>query len=151
MSEEYPIAPEPLEAAVPPQIPMPVLPLGYPAPIGSRRPGIITAIGVMSIVIAALGMVGSIMGGLYAIGLTAISASMRSMATTTRYTASASVNIHPGTASPGSEPAAPADQLRAGPRGLDANKRKTIVDQLDAIRPMSNEQRERLTQLLAKA
>lgn len=51
----------------PPQAPIPVVPLGYGTPVQSGRPGLVTTIGVMSIIIGTLSVLCSFGLGIYSV------------------------------------------------------------------------------------
>src|SRR3954447_7352779 len=79
-----------------PLAPVPVLPMDYSS--GQARPGIISAVGILSIVIASLGLLGGVVSGLYAVGFTVASAvtskAASSIATSnSQYTATANVSV----------------------------------------------------------
>src|SRR4051794_36297640 len=60
---------------MPPQSPIPVQPVSYLSPYASRgRPGILTAVGVMSIVVACFSFLGSLSGAFMALGFAMITA-----------------------------------------------------------------------------
>jgi hypothetical protein len=71
------------DPAWPPQPPVPPPPfaqaLNYAQPAAGRRPGIITAIGVISIVVASLSLIGSALWALYAVMFTAMASVMPTM------------------------------------------------------------------------
>jgi hypothetical protein len=60
---------------------MPIDSLGYGTPWQRQRPGVITAIGVISIIMAALGMLGGLGSGVQMIGFAMMSTVSRTMAT----------------------------------------------------------------------
>lgn len=135
---------------MPPPIPMPALPLEYPAPPRDGRPGVITAIGVISIVVASMGLLGNVVAGFYAVGISfAAYAAQRTSVSATIARSSAVSRQQQALAQ--AFPGATSDDLPAGPRGLSASFRNTIITGMEAARPLNNvEQRERLKQLLAK-
>ena len=108
----------------PPPAPVPVQALPYSIPTTSFRPGIITAIGVMSIVVACLSGISSLGSGMYGVGFFILSKSMARMSsvkvsgssTVMSYSTSANA-MSGGSGSSG----APASKLTPGDAGVAVN------------------------------
>lgn len=127
-----------------PLAPVPVLPVDYS--LGQARPGTITAIGIVSIVLASLGLLTGLVGGLYAVGFTIASAvSSRAAAMTPTSAPTATLTITGG-ADAESSPA----QLSEGPRGLAPPLRQVIIAGLAHKHVFDDEKNNRLHELLAK-
>jgi hypothetical protein len=139
-SAQPPPAPPPLMAVAP----VPVLPVEYT--FGQPRPGVITVIGIVSIVLASLGLLTGLVGGLYAVGFTIASAVSSSVATMPP-TSAPSATV---TAIGGSDAQDSADELDAGPRGLAPPARLVIAAGLARKHPFDDEKKNRLHELLAK-
>jgi hypothetical protein len=129
-----------------PIAPVPVLPVEYS--LGQARPGVITAVGIVSIVVASLGLLAGLVAGLYAVGLTIASAVSTSVATIAPAPATAPTATL--TMSPDADPEASSDELAPGPRGFVPAVRKTILNGLSRKHQFNDEKRKRAHELLAK-
>ena len=141
-------------AAEPRVAPVPVEPLHYVMPDGARRPGMVTAIGVMSIVVASLGGLYGLVSGLQTLSYyfmsvaSAQAAAGRAAAVQARTTGpvtavSTSVMISPG---PPGAPPAPAAPV---PTGNTAASVDAAVDALVRRQTMTPARRRHLRAVLA--
>ena len=92
---EYDLAPAPKTVwrppVAPPPPPVPVAALSYSMPLGQRRPGLVTAIGVVGIIVASISMLSSLSVGFFDFGCFALSAATSSMAAMPRATSTVNV------------------------------------------------------------
>ena len=165
----------PITACPPPlpgPAPVPVQSLGYSLPMMRQgRPGIITAIAVMSIVVACLSSVASLISGCSAGGIYMASKASKVMSKTTVVTPAPTVATGAATTLPAqtsdsavaAEPTAPAIvnnpgsdveipshlTFTTGPYGLGEKDRKVVISTLALMQPMSAERRTQLESLLA--
>lgn len=128
-----------------PQEPIPVRPLSY-VPPAYGRPGILTAVGVISIV---LGSMGILLGGLTTLWSAAI------MATTGMASGGAmpakAVVVASSTSSGGGLPAQVPVESDASEDGMSAADRKVVVDALDGLRAISSQRQKQIDALLEEA
>src|SRR5690242_3017617 len=133
-----------------PLSPLPVLPVDYT--VNHARPGIITVVGIVSIVIGSLGLLAGLVSGLYAVGFTIASAVSSSAAATvpakTTFRASNSRNANVTVMHADDEPNAA--ELTATSGGLAPLVRQAIIAALSRKHPFNDEKRDRLHELLAK-
>src|SRR5947207_1929215 len=127
-----PVLPE----SPPPVIPVavPVQRLEYTLPGSNRRPGILTAIGVLSIILASLSGLYSLISGLQGFGFYAMSMAT-SRATPLRPGATATVIWPTGTM-----PGVPA----AGATGMRPAEREAMIESLTKDKPLSPKRRRHL-------
>ena len=129
-----------------PLAPVPVLPVDYS--VSNAKPGIITAVGIVSIVIGSLGMLVGLVSGLYAVGFT-IAAAVTSRTTMTAATpAVPTTGLSARIAAVETEVSA--TELEATPRGLPSPVRRMIVAGLTHKHLLNDEKQNRLHELLAK-
>lgn len=115
--------------------PVPVQPIVYSAPV-SNRPGLITAIGVVSIVIGSLGLMFNGIAGLQAFVMVMVSQATKAAATAQQARQNATA---------GPVPVKPADPL-----SMPSGDRQTVVRGLSSHRPIGPDRRDELDALLAK-
>jgi hypothetical protein len=128
-----------------PPPPVPALPLGYAYDDSSQRPGIITAIGVISIIVGSLSIVGSGLSGLYGFGMMMVAQVSQAMATASA-NAPAPAATGPATSptmDAGVEP--PVDPAM----GLDADARGVIVNVVAGLSNLNADRQKQLDTLLA--
>jgi hypothetical protein len=126
---------------------VPVQPLQYVLPDQRGRPGLITAIGVISIIIASIGMLAALFTVLQAGGYYMMSLMSTSMAGA-RARSSVTVSTFP--------PPAPvqvngASTAFVGPRGMGDAERRAAVRVLTDLRPMTPRRKSQLDAILAQA
>lgn len=97
--------------------PIPVQSLGYSVPATARKPGIVTTIGVMCIVIACLSAFASFIGGMYSVGFYFISQVQSSMAMVRPAMMTAAV----ATTAPSNNPSGNSTALPSGDAGVAVN------------------------------
>lgn len=125
-----------------PVSPVPVQALPYTRPFHGARPGIITAIGVISIVVASLSLIGNLINGLYGFGLLMASQMMNSMAQGSVYATSGSVTIGPGGATVNTPP--------QGFSGLTQQQRQGVLRSINAVHRLRTTREPHFDQLLAE-
>ncbi len=113
--------------------PVPVQPIAYSTPV-ANRPGLITAIGVISIVVASLGLMFNGIAGLQAFVMVMVSQASKAVATAQQATQAA---------------AAPAPKI-VDALSMPAEERRTVVRGLEMHRAISDPRREQLDALLLK-
>lgn len=123
--------PPPIPPPIPPRA-VPVQPLGYASAIYNRRPGVLTAVGVASIVLALL-------GGLTA--LQSLGSGWAFMAMRGRVPTSMPAPV---------QPVAPATGPLVTVDGLDEPTRSMVVGQMMQMAPMTADQQRRLDAFLAQ-
>src|SRR5580658_9499516 len=136
MSDPYELAPEP---PPPPMEVMPVEPIAYSSPTGGGRPGLITGIGVASIVLASLSIFFSGIFSLYTmLFVFAVSAAGRMTVA----------------APPGPTPHSTLVQLNSGEllgdHGMALAQRQIVLDGLSRVRPLTDQRRRLVDELLAE-
>ena len=99
----------------PPPVPIPAQPLGYSVVGRHGKPGIITAIGVMCIVVACLSGLSSLGTGFYAFAFWMMSKMSAAMSTATVTTGSSTMTVTSTSAGPVSTPNAPPPTLTLSP------------------------------------
>ncbi|MGB7158923.1 MAG: hypothetical protein WBD40_12695 [Tepidisphaeraceae bacterium] len=114
--------------------PVPVQPIMYSAPV-AQRPGLITAIGVISIIVGSLGLLFNGIAGLQAFGLMMVSNMTKTMAASQK--AAAAVATAP--------PAV------VDPLSMPQPDRQNVVRGLAMVRPITKPRREQLDALLTKS
>src|SRR5688572_15044125 len=122
----------------PPPFPMPVEPLGYGNPYyGRRRPGILTAVGVLSIIVGGLSFLASALGGAGAFVLMRTAAMPMPVMRPAPATAP--------TTNVGSGGLVSGDRLTTvGEDGLDADQAGVVISVLERRRRLSDEQKAQL-------
>jgi hypothetical protein len=126
----------------PPQAgPIPVQPL-YALPVKAGRPGILTAVGIVSIVVAASSVLGGLVTVLWAFSIMMVSLAARIPRPPPPTTA-------PLLITPTTKPTT-APLIRVGANGLDDNNRAIVLDTIEQIRPLSEARHKQLDRLLAK-
>jgi hypothetical protein len=143
----------------PPLEPLQVIPI-YATPTRAR-PGIITLIGVSAIVVASISFFASGTVGMIALGMmiqTQVANTMATATANTRMTARVTVGsgnvVVTSSATRSNAPTTSnvvQSKFNTGPRGLDPQRRANAIDFLVAQHQLTDAQRERLDQLLAKA
>lgn len=129
-------------ASEPPPLPIPLATLAYAPPPQNRRPGIMTAVGVISIVLASLSLLASL-GGVF---------SNMAMLAMSRVTMPITI-VPPGatTAKPSTETVT-ADGITVDPRGsadgMSFELCRKVIEAIDATRPMNQTRRKHLDLLL---
>lgn len=116
---------------LPPLPPIPVQPLTYGSPV-SRRPGLITAIGVISIVVASLTMLGAVVQGFQTLVMFSMARMTTAMAAASASSAAGAEELSPYPAEAG---IADVDERQAILRGLERAQRLAPArrEQLDAL------------------
>src|SRR5687767_99266 len=129
--------------AQPPPVPMAMraMPLEYVQASYTRRPGIVTAIGVMSIVVGSLSVLANFYFGLMSAGFMFVASAAGPG--TPRFTATGTVTVNGSAAS---EPSDSTSTIRGWP----APARDAAVGALAELRPMSPARRALLDALLAE-
>jgi hypothetical protein len=141
--------------------PLPAVPYAQPVGTGGHwvapyaspraaRPGIITTIGVISIVVASLSLLANLAGGANVLVILAMSKARAAMLTATVTAAKAKAQADAAAAS-AAKRAGGAPALTVGPRGLNQRARLAVIRALEQVRPLNDERRNRLDALLAKA
>jgi hypothetical protein len=148
-----PIAqPIPVQSIPADQFPQQEEPTAYPHSYVRRRPGIITAVAILSITIGSLGMITSGLSALYGSLFFFVA---RQTAAFANMTPPATVTAPQPVVSTGDSPVQAAVDDNGEPvvadRGLDASRRKIIVDVFASQRPLSDLRRRQLHALLANA
>ena len=105
-------------------MPHPVQVLSYTESVSARRPGVVTAIGVLSIIFGAMGLIGTAFGTLMYLGFLMTMSAVATMGT------SMTADI-------------------AGPHGYDAAQRDVIIQAFNSKRPMSGPVEAQFTFLLS--
>lgn len=133
----YPPTPPP----VPQQAPIPVQPLGYvpPAPTYTR-PGIITAVAVISIIVASLSLLFSAGSALYGFGMAVASGVSRTSSTSTTTVATTTPPPAAGQATSAGED--------VDEDGMAKADRKTVVDAFASLHPLTDIRQKHLDALL---
>ena len=129
-------------AGASPGVAVPAQPLQYVVPQQHARPGLITAIGVISIVVASLSFVGSAFTVLQSAGYYMMSL-MSSTVAAAQATATATAAVPPPVAMP--------EESAAGPRGMESEERQAAVRELTRLRPMTPSRKRHLDAILASA
>ena len=140
----------------PPPVPLRALPLEYVHVQSARRPGLVTAIGVMSIIVASLSLIMNLSTSLQSVGMMFVSripSTGPGTVTTTAgpggvFVATGTVTVAPATGS-GGAPAHSGDGTNPI-RGWPPAPRAAAVQALREIRPLNEAQRARLDALLAE-
>ncbi len=153
--DEFSVPPPlPVLEAVPPGFapmppPIPAQALAYPSPWAQARPGIITAIGVISIIVASISAVSSIGQAFTTFGLMAVSKATSAMAR-------AQASSTPVLAAPPGAPSAPtnsdgtATPEIVGPNGLGPEDRQVVEDVLTSAQPLDEARKAELDHYLAR-
>ncbi|HEX4796860.1 MAG TPA: hypothetical protein VH370_23920 [Humisphaera sp.] len=148
-----PLAPPPLPGAVPLSQPeaIPVAALAYSSVPSYMRPQILTGVGVMSIIVAIISGLASLMQGCQAVGLMVISqsvaASSRSGGT---IIAPPTVTIQASPAPAVQVPTTPPAPVVTGANGLDVADRDMAIATLSSLRRLSAPRRTELEVFLAE-
>ena len=141
MSDQpHPVLPQaPPPVAPPPILPaaVPVQPLEYTLPGSNRRPSILTAIGVLSIILASFSGLYSLFSGLQGFGFYAMS-----MASARATPATATI-AGPAATMPGMQP--------AGPTAMRPAERQALIESLTKDKALSPKRRRHLDAILAAA
>jgi hypothetical protein len=116
--------------------PIPAQSLAYSVPESARKPGIVTTIGVMCIVIACLSAFASFISGTYSVGFYFVSQFQSSMATARATMMSASV----ATTAPSNSPSGNSTALPAGDAGVAVN----AIDSMLSLDPPKVRELDRL-------
>jgi hypothetical protein len=159
-------SPPPIEPHVDPLDPLepqPVVPL-YATPLArSGRPGIISFLGIIAIVIASLSMLACFVGGMMTLAFMIQRQAMKAMTATSSVTVSSSstgggntrivTRVGTGTAqqSPGQARTLSTSEYPTGPRGIAEPQRLIVEEALSRSRRLSTDQNKRVDQLLAKS
>jgi hypothetical protein len=127
---------------IPPQVgPIPVQPL-YALPVVPARPGIITAIGIISIVVAALSLLGGLVTALWSFSFLMISAvSSAAFTPPAPATAPAPMLTSQVTTAP---------SLRVTSSGFEEADRAIVLEAMESVRPLSDARHKQMDKLLAK-
>ncbi len=136
-------------AGLPPPVP-------YLGSFDSRsRPGLVTAIGVLSIVVACVSALCSLVLGFETAGLFVLSKMATAMSQTATATVanagtnSMSMTVN-ATSGNGTSPSAPATSVTAGPNELPEPQRSQVVAAFAELQPLSDQQKLQLTTLLTE-
>jgi hypothetical protein len=122
--------------------PIPVQPL-YAIPAVPNRPGIITAIGVISIVVAAMSMLGGLITVFYSISRMALAAMSSGPMPPTPVAAPSRPPIVTTQAST-------APTVRVYENGFDDDQRPIVLDAIENVHPLSDLRHKQMDRLLAK-
>ena len=129
--------------------PVPVQPLQYVMPPAYRgRPGLVTAIGVMSIIVAAISVMGSLFMGMQAAGIYMMSMMSSSIAAGQARRPPMVAPVPPAPPVPVNG-AAPAQLV--WPRGMDDRERLAMIKTLTQLRPMTPRRMSQLDTILVQA
>ncbi len=137
---QMPTTPDP-NYPQPPPVPLRAMPLEYVRSGQAPRPGLVTAIGVMSIVVASLSMLANLSMGMMGFGF--LVASRMPVAVTTTSTVTVTGTTAPAA---GAASGVAFNEIR----GLQQPARGVIVTALADVRPLSAERRRMLDALLAE-
>jgi hypothetical protein len=123
--------------------PIPVQPLEYTLPVNPGRPGTITAIGIVSIIIASLSLLGGLGSALWSFSMLMIS------------TATARIPVAPPAPPPpaiisSTNPSSSAPSVRVTSNGFDDADRAIALDAMESVRPLSDARHKQMDKLLAK-
>jgi hypothetical protein len=139
MSDPYDLAPEPPPPPYAPMEAMPVEPIGYSNPSQTAgRPGLITAIAVISIVLASLGIIGNGMTALW----TLVIATMAG--------AAGNMTVHVPQPAPASVAVVTSSQELVGDHGMQLADRHIVLDGLRQVRPLTDQRQRLMDELLAE-
>ena len=135
-------------SSVPPQAPIPVEPLPYTMPSRFGRPGVLTAIGVISICVAAISGLFALYSVLMGFGFYMASAMSQRQSRATTATLVAPVPPAPPVASTAATmPSGP----QVGPLGMSPAERDAAFQSLNGLRPLGPSRRRQLDTILAAA
>lgn len=121
--------------------PIPVQPL-YAMPVVPRRPGIISAIGIISIVVAAMGLLGGLITVFYSI-------SLMTLAAMSSASAAFSPTTMPSTSVVATQPST-VPSVRVYENGFDDDQRAMALEAMENVHPLSDVRHKQLDRLLAK-
>jgi hypothetical protein len=160
MSQQYP---SPYPQSYPPYPPPVGMPPGAgpawgysPAPVG--RPGVLTAIGVLSIIVASLSMLASFgVGGFGLISRRIVQMQRTQAAAVAASARVASQSLGPGGSTRGPtilgapDPAATSGEPEVGPNGMEPPDRRVVATALQQVESLTPDQLRQLDQILATA
>ena len=126
-----------------PQDPMPAQPLPYVIPDRAGRPGLITAIGVLSIVLACIGGFWGLITTFQAVGFYFASVMSASVAAAQAKATQAQLPVAVSQPSPG--------EIVVGPHGMNAQEREAAIESLIRLRPLTPARRRHLDMILASS
>ena len=120
--------------------------MGYATPMRGGRPGIVTALAVFSIIVACLGVLGSVVAGLASTGFLVTAERVVPML----LTAAANPPVGMTTTTPPPPVTAPAGPV-VGPNGMDEAQRLVVINGLLYLQPLSPERQAQVDAILATA
>jgi hypothetical protein len=125
---------------------------GYPIPVQSARPGIVTAVAVVSIIVACLSLVASVFTGFYGLWMFRVSQMSATINRGTSGTGSTSI-VPPGMASrpgAGGTTVVPAKPV-VGPEGMRETDRQTVAEVLQTMELIPPQRLRQLEWILAQS
>ena len=123
---------------------VPVVPPRYSVTLRSTRPGLMTAVGVLGVVVAGIGIVGHSIHGLTALVVFEQAQTRNNTASSTVY------GPPPGAAIAQTQPAGPGTGTAAGTDALPPESRAAIVAAVEKLHRLAPKRREQLDHLLAQ-
>ena len=152
---EYDLAPTPQPVRrppiAPPPPPIPVASLSYSMPLGQRRPGLVTAIGVVGIIVASISMLSSLGVGFFDFGCFALRAATSSMAAMPRATSTVNVAAMGTPTTPAAPNYIPPNDDAVPDDGLKQSQRVTVEGALARFQSFNNSQFNELDNFLAQS
>ncbi|HEX5244207.1 MAG TPA: hypothetical protein VFW23_13165, partial [Tepidisphaeraceae bacterium] len=152
---EYDLAPAPQAVRrppiAPPPPPIPVAALSYSMPLKDRRPSLVTAIGVIGIIVATLSMLTSLGTGGYDAICVMIGAVSSSMAAAPRATATVNVASMGTPATPAAPNYIPPNDDALPDDGLKQADRVSVEGALSSLQSFNNSQFNELDNFLAQS
>lgn len=145
--QEQPSAPAAPAEPPWPQTPLPVVSLPYSYPVRSGRPGILTAVGVISIVVASFSILGSLYDGIQLLSINMMARFAPMMAPPPPAPPANVANPFPAT----NPTASSAKSLVVTQRGLESSARAVVTNALGEMRFLTGPRIEQLDGLLAEA
>lgn len=152
---EYDLAPAPKTVWRPPTAPakppVPVAALAYSMPLKERRPGLVTAIGVVGIIVASISMLSSLGVGFFDFGFFALSAATSSMAAMPRATSTVNVAAMGTPTTPTAPNYIPPNDDVLPEDGLKQSQRVRVEGALARFQSFNNSQFNELDNFLAQS
>ena len=152
---EYDLAPPPKlvwrPPVAPPPPPAPVAALSYSMPLGQRRPGLVTAIGVVGIIVASISMLSSLGVGFFDFGCFALRAATSSIASMPRSTTTVNVAAMGTPTTPTAPNYIPLNDDAIPNDGLRQSDRVAVEGELARLQSFNNSQFNELDNFLAQS
>jgi hypothetical protein len=132
------------------------LPPGTPRPTDRVRPGLVTAVGVASIVVGSICLVGGLASGFYVMGVqwigrvAANQAQSRMASAAFAQQAAAAGAVGTGSGVPGVPTPDELERELAAERAVLAGRRDAVVDLLAGLQPMADDQRQELSAFVGR-